>query len=85
MSSVVVIIVVVDVVVVVLLVVNVFVVEVVVVDVVIVVVEVVGCAASVLCLSLTKQAPPRYYFLSYFLENPSQTGYLSDIHHQWLV
>ena len=34
---------------------------------------------------MTKKAPTRYYFLSYFLENPSQTGYLSDIHHQWLV
>ena len=34
---------------------------------------------------LTKQAPPRFYFLSYFLEILSQTEYLSDIHHQWLI
>ena len=34
---------------------------------------------------LTKQAPPRFYFLSYFFGILSQTEYLSDIHHQWLI
>ena len=33
----------------------------------------------------TKQAPPRFYCLSYFLETLSQPGYLSEIRHQWII
>ena len=34
---------------------------------------------------LAQVLPPRFCCLSYFLEILSQSGYLSDIRHQWLI
>ena len=43
------------------------------------------CVCFAVCVTMTKQAPPRFKSLSHFFEILSQPGYLSDFQDQWLI